>query len=126
MGTQYHAGMQYQHRDLMRAMALALYNPLAWVDSAEGTVELTCMQKDGKFMLQVINMNGNHHDAQCMTENFIPAVYNANISISAEKPVEKLTLWPAGKELPFTLEDGRYRFTLDKLEIHDIVEVEYQ
>ena len=126
LGTQYHSGTQYLHRHLIRNMALDLYNPLAWVDSAEGLVELTCMQKDGKFMLHLINMNGNHHDEKCMTEEFIPAVYNANISIAADKPIEKLILWPEGKELPFTLEDGRYRFTVDKLPIHNIVEVQYK
>ena len=48
------------------------------------------------------------------------------MSILADKPVEKLILQPEGRNLAFTLEDGRYRFTVDRLDLHNIVEVQYK
>ncbi len=126
LGSQYNIGMQHHHRVLTRAMADALYTPLAWVDSAKGMLELTCLEKDGKFMLQLVNANGCHHHQKSITEDYIPAIYDARLSIAADKPIKKLILQPEGKEIPFVLEDGRYRFTVDCIEIHSVVEVQYE
>ena len=126
LGTQYEKATQYPHRTLIRTMADALYTPLARVDSVRGTLEITCLEKDGKFMLQLVNMGGSHSNMQCISDEYIPEIHNAQLSIAAGKPIKKLILQPEGKDIPFVLEDGRYRFTVDCIEIHSVMEVQYE
>ena len=126
LGSQYNTEMQHHHRILIRTMADALYTPLARVDRVKGILELTCLEKDGKFMLQLSNMGGAHNNRRSICEDYIPEIRDAQLSIAADKPIKKLILQPEGKELPFTLEDGRYRFAVDCIEIHNVVEVQYE
>ena len=77
-------------------------------------------------MLQLSNMGGAHNNRRSICEDYIPEIQNAQLSISADKPIKKLIFQPDGKEIPFVLENGRYRFTMDCIEIHNVVEVQYE
>ncbi|MBE6580675.1 MAG: hypothetical protein E7650_03555 [Ruminococcaceae bacterium] len=123
IGSQYLEGAQYLHRSLIKNAADRLYTPLCRVERALGLVEIVCLEKDGKLMLQLVNGNGRHTDPTSVSEDFIPPVVDVKLSIALPRAPKKLVLQPAGRELAFTYENGRAYFEVDRVNIHDIVEV---
>ncbi len=123
LGEQYRTGKQVLQRKLIRAMADELFDPLARIESADGILELDCLEKDGRLMLQLLNANGGHGESRCVTEDWIPPTENAVLSLRADAAPRKLILQPEGKELSFAEENGRIRFRVDRVGIHEIVEV---
>ena len=73
-------------------------------------------------MLQLVNGNGNHNNASCATEDFIPPVVDITLSVKCEAPPKKLILQPEGRELAFEYKDGRVYFDIDRVYIHNVVE----
>ena len=51
------------------------------------------------------------------------AVTNALRLLDLPEKVTRVTLQPEGREIPFTVEDGRICFTLDRFHCHAIVEM---
>lgn len=123
IGGQYYEAAQYLHRNLMRSVSDALYTPVCKLESALGLLEIVTLCKDGKLMLQLVNGNGNHTNPASATEDFIPPVVDVALSIALPKAPKKLILQPAGKELAFTYENGRAYVAIDRINIHEIIEV---
>lgn len=122
-GTQYNMGAQYQHRNLIRSMADALYTPLAKVEASEGKLDIVCLEKDGKLMLQMVNVNGSHNNDRSLTDEYIPPVLNAHLSVDIKNGIEKLLLQPEGKEVPFKIKDGRAHFNVERIDFHNVIEM---
>ncbi len=122
LGTQYHQGRQYLHRELIKNIAKEMYEPLVTVENARGLVEIVCLEKEGKLLVQLVNANGNHRDPTMATEEFIPAAEDIKLSLKKDS-VEKIVLQPEGKEIPFEQKDGKIVLTIPRVEIHNIAEV---
>ena len=123
IGSQYLAGAQYLHRNLMNNIANRLYTPLCRVERALGLLEIVCLKKGDTLMLQLVNGNGRHADPTSASEDFIPRVLDIKLSLEADNPPQRLLLQPEGKEIPFTYENRRAYFEIRRLDIHSIVEV---
>ena len=123
IGTQYYDGMQYLQVDLIKNLANDLYTPIAKVESVCGNLEIVCLEKDGKLMLQLVNMNGDHNNLQSATTRIIPPIVDAKLSIKRDKKPSKLIFQPAGKEIDFEWIDGKAYFTIDRIDMHNVVEV---
>lgn len=123
LGTHYITEAQYLHRRLMRTVVEKMYTPLARIESVLGTLEIMCMEKDDKLMLQLVNANGNHTNMSCATEEQIPPVVDIRLSIALPAAPEKLILQPEGRELPFEYRDGRVSVEIDRVNMHSVLEV---
>lgn len=123
IGTEYLRDSQYLHRTLMRTIADKLYTPKARIESVLGTLELVCLEKNGRLMLQMINMNGSHRDVSVATDDMLPPVVDIEVSIECPSKPEKLLFWPEGKELEFEYRNGRAYVKIDRLDIQNIIEV---
>ncbi len=123
IGKQYTVARQYLHRALIKEVAAQIYEPIARVEAATGLLEIICLEKDNKLMLQLINANGAHADAATMTEDTIPPVLDVKLSIALPHKPKKLVLRPEGRELPFAYENGRAYVTIDRLDLYEIIEV---
>ncbi|MBQ2757212.1 MAG: hypothetical protein IJF31_01890 [Clostridia bacterium] len=123
IGSQYLEGAQYLHRSLIKNAADRLYTPLCRVERALGLVEIVCLEKDGKLMLQLVNGNGRHTDPTSVSEDFIPPVVDISLSLALDKAPQRLLLQPEGRALDFRYEGGRAYFDVPRLDIHSIVEV---
>ena len=123
VGSQYLEGAQYMHRKLMKAVCDSLYTPLVKIENALGVLEVVCLDKDGRLMIQLINGNGRHCDRSSATEEFIPPVVDIELSIALEEKPKALMLQPEGRKLKFKWQDGRAYFAIDRIDIHSIVEV---
>lgn len=122
IGKQYNVGSQYLHRDLIKAIASKLYNPMVRIESALGHLEMVCLEKNGRLMLQLVNGNGNHNNINCATEDFIPPVLDITLSAEMSEIPQKLVLQPEGREIPFEIRNGRIYFDIDRVYIHNVVE----
>lgn len=107
----------------MRTIADKLYTPKARIESVLGTLELVCLEKNGRLMLQMINMNGSHRDVSVATDDMLPPVVDIEVSIECPSKPEKLLFWPEGKELEFEYRNGRAYVKIDRLDIQNIIEV---
>ncbi|MBR5307966.1 MAG: alpha-L-fucosidase [Clostridia bacterium] len=123
LGTEYNKSSQYLHRDLMKLIAGKLYTPLARIERSLGHLEIVCLEKNGRLMLQLVNGNGNHNNINCSTEDFIPPVVDIRISVATDRAPEKILLQPDGRELAFEYKNGRAYFDIDRVYIHSIAEI---
>lgn len=121
LGYEYFVGAQYLHRELIKSIAEKLYTPKAKIESALGNCELSCLIVDGKLTLQLTNLNGNHSNDNCSTENFIPPLLDVCVSI--EGAPSKLTLQPEGKDVDFEVKNGRAYFSVPRIDVHCVVAV---
>lgn len=123
IGSQYAEYAQYLHRDMIKRVADALYTPLVKIERACGLLELTCLEKDGRLMIQLVNAGGQHANDTCASEDFLPPVMDITLSIANERQPKRLVLQPEGRELPFTTDGDRTVVTLDRVDIHSIIQV---
>ncbi len=123
VGSQYMNASQYLYRTLIKTVADSLYTPILKVENALGFLEVVCLEKDGKLMLQLLNANGHHADPNTVTEDFISPIVDIKLSIELDAKPAKLILQPEGRELDFEYKDGRAYVELDRLNIHSIIEV---
>lgn len=122
-GSQYYTSAQYLHRVLLHRICDALYTPLARIESALGNLEIVCLKKNDRLMLQLINANGSHSNTAVANDDILPPVLDMELSIAMPAAPQKLMLRPENREIPFTYRDGRVWFRLDRLNIHSVVEV---
>ena len=123
IGEQYLSGTQYMQRTLMRALINDLYEPIARIESACGKLEISVLDVGGKLMIQLVNANGTHADQICATDDNLPPVLDVSLSILLPNVPSKLILQPYGKELDLEYKNGRAYLKIDRVNIHDVVEV---
>ena len=123
LAKHYTEGAQYQPRELVKAISEALYEPFARIERSLGLLELVCLTKDGKTLLQLVNGNGAHSDAAMLTSDFIPPVLDVTVSVKADTLPGKVILQPEGRELEFSCRDGRVYFDIPRIDIHSVIEI---
>ena len=57
-------------------------------------------------------------------EDLVP-LYDQKFDIRVQRPVTRAVLVPENVEIPFVYENGRVKFTLEKLHCHQMVELDY-
>lgn len=124
IGFAYDKAAQFLHRDLAKLICNKLYTPKARVERALGIVDIVCLEKNGRLMLQLLNGNGNHGNVLCDTEDFIPPSLDICVSVECERAPKAIKLQPEGKELPFEYKNGRVYVEIDRLYMHNILEFE--
>lgn len=123
IGEEYLDCAQFVHRDIIKSLCQKLYDPMVKVEESLGLLEITELMKNEKLYIQLVNANGQHAGTSTATEDFIPPVVDVTLSIALEKAPSKLILRPEGRELDFDYEDGRAVVKIDRVNMHDIVEV---
>lgn len=123
IGSDYLNGTQYLHRALMKALTAPLYDPMVRIESEVGRVEIVCLEKDGKKMIQLINAAGSHDNPMCATDDLIPPALDIELSIALSNAPKKIILQPEGKFLAFNYKNGRAYLRVDRIDIHSILEI---
>lgn len=123
IGLTYLKCAQYQHRMLIRAMLDKLYSPVVRLVHADGKLEVTALRKNDRLMIQLVNANGDHSNPNVATEDFIPACYDVSLAIALKKRPAALMLQPEGRPLDFEYADGVAKVCVDKVALHEIIEV---
>lgn len=120
-GTQYNAGMQILHTELIRRISEKLYEPLVRIENKKGFAEIVCLEKDGKLLLQIVNGNGGHTNPLCVSEDYIPPLTELELSVKLKNTPEKIVLQPENRLLDFEKRGDRIYFNVEKTDIHNIV-----
>ena len=74
-------------------------------------------------MIQLINGGGSHANNSAVSDDYIPPVLDAKLSVALNEKPQALILQPDGKKLKFEYRNGRAYFAVDRIDIHSIVEV---
>ncbi|MBR6739470.1 MAG: hypothetical protein IKM04_00160 [Clostridia bacterium] len=123
IGSQYGDCAQFIHRKAIRALCEKLYTPAVTVEKALGLLEITELCKNGRTYIQLVNANGQHAGNFTATEDFIPPVVDVTLSVALDAPPKALILQPCGRELPFEYSDGRAYVFIDRVDIHNVLEI---
>ena len=125
IGYQYGDCVQFMHRNIVKAFCDRLYTPIAKVEKAIGMAEMVVLEKNDRLYIQLINGNGNHASTSAATEDFIPPVLDIDLTLRLDPKPEALLLQPAGCALDFTWENGIAAVKIDRVDLHEIVEIRY-
>lgn len=96
------------------------FEPVAKVTGST-LVDVVTRRKNGNLMVNLINVAGNHNVSGIRSFAEIPALGPIRVSVRAER-CPKVILHPEGRELPVDYKNGVATVTLDRLEIHSILE----
>ena len=123
IGSEYLSKTQYLHRDLMKEVTSDLYAPMVRIESIYGRLEIVCLEKSGKKMIQLVNAAGSHNNPMSATDDLIPPALDIELSIALPCAPRAIILQPEGKTLPFEYRDGRAYLKVDRVDIHSILEI---
>jgi hypothetical protein len=123
IGSQYLAAPQYLYRSLVKTLADSLYTPKVEIENVCGSLEVVCLNKDDKLMIQLVNGGGTHIDINTATDDRIFPALDIKLSIALDKRPAALMLQPEAKALDFEWRDGRAYVSIDRIDIHSIIEV---
>lgn len=96
------------------------FAPVAHVTGST-LVDVVTRRKNGNLMVNLINVAGNHNVAGVRSFSEIPALGPIHVSVKAPQ-CPRVILHPEKQELPVCYENGTATVTLDRLEIHSILE----
>jgi len=123
LGDQYYDCMQFMYRKVIRNFCDKLYPSFVKIENAVGLLEIVALKKDGKLCIQLVNANGNHMSTSSATEDFIPPVVDITLRVALDNKPESVMLQPAGKALSFDYADETLTVNIDRVDIHEIVEI---
>lgn len=123
-GVPYSSGQTFGLRELIKSMAERLFPQPVLQVKTPCDADFILREKDGKLYLHCINMLGQHNNPDIYTFNAIPSIHNIEVCLNLGRCPQKLVLQPEGTVIPFVYQDGKIRFTIDKLDIYGIISVE--
>ena len=106
-----------------RLLAGVGYRALVSVTGSD-YADLTLMTKDGHLMANVINRTGEHNATGVRTFREIPVIGPLSVHVRTDRRPKRVTLQPEGIPLTETVTEDGYIYTIDRLEIHAIVDIE--
>lgn len=121
LGENYQKNDSYISRQFVGDVVKELFKPKVEVTGSK-FVHVAVNQKKGHVLVNLLNLAGSHKSAAAFDE--IPVLGPLQVKVKAAKKPGKLTLQPEGKILPFTYTNGEIAFTVNKLAIHSIVDIE--
>ena len=86
--------------------------------------DLTLMEKDGRRMIHLLNMAGDHNARGMRTFRDIPSIGPLTVHIRSDRPLKSAVWQPEGLPLPLNKTEDGYTVTVEKLHIHGILEIE--
>ncbi len=107
------------------AETIAQFSPQIMVEvSGSHLVHLAINKLNGKTMINLINVAGEHTNQSAIAYDQVPPLSDLTVTLkSPSKPV-KIVMQPEGKEIKFTYAGGKATVLIPKLDIHTILEIE--
>lgn len=123
LGERYMNAATTVSRDFLTALVRTLFREPIVMMSGSHSVDISIGRKDKKLMVNLVNSAGPHANEKVNVFDEIPVVGPLSIVISHPKP-QSVILQPANKKLKYRYENGKISLTLQKLELHEIIEIE--
>ena len=87
-------------------------------------MDVSIMKKNGNIMVNLLNMAGEHNVAGVRTFNEIPPIGPLTVTIRSRQQPAHVFWQPDGNELALQKCDEGYCCTIDRLNIHGILEIQ--
>jgi len=124
LASVYRDNITYALRQFVkRLFREAGYTPLISVTGSD-YADVTLTEKDGKIMVNLVNMAGEHHVEGVRTFREIPKIGPLEVHIRTRKEPKKVMLRPENKRLKLFDKTDGFTYRIDSLHIHSIVEIE--
>jgi len=124
VGDAYLRARTFTSRNFLSALVRELMPaPLVEVTGSH-SVDVTPRRKDGQLRINLVNTAGPHEDKHVYVFDDIPPVGPLQVALRPGRRPARLRLEPAGLDLPFTWADGVARFTVPRVEIHEVIVVD--
>jgi len=128
-GVYFNAGSAYLEykspvlRDFIANQIKELFtDPLVKVTGSH-LVHVTTNQLNGKILVNLINVAGEHTNQTAIGYDEIPSLKDLNVSIRTENKPAQIVLQPEGKELKIDFQNGVSKVVVSDLAIHSILEI---
>ena len=122
LGEQYLNFKTFQMRDMLAQIIEMCYIEKK-VKTNTHLVEVVLSEKNDREFLQFINIGVGKMASKVKSFNESLPIFNLQVAYLRPKIPQKVVQFPENKELPFSYENGRVCFTMEKLDIHSIVEM---
>jgi hypothetical protein len=86
-------------------------------------VHLAVNKLNGKTMINLVNVAGEHTNQSAIAYDQVPALTDLAVSIKSVKKPSKIIMQPEGKPMQFGWSNGKSSVIIPKLEIHSILEI---
>ena len=87
-------------------------------------IEVVLAEKQGKTMINLLNVAGAHNVAGVRSYSEIPTLGPVKVKLRTSKKPKKVFAEPEHKRLRVKYKNGIAEFTIDRLEIHTVITVE--
>lgn len=83
--------------------------------------EVITRRKNEALLINLINTSGNHALPRVRSYNYIPPLYNINITIRYSANPASITVEPGHKTIKYKYSNNTISLTLSKLDIHSVI-----
>jgi len=91
--------------------------------SGSHLVHVAVNKLNGKTMINLINVAGEHTNQAAIAYDQVPALTDLTVNIKSATKPSKIVLQPEGKTMQFSWSNGESSVIIPKLEIHSILEI---
>jgi hypothetical protein len=91
--------------------------------SGSHLVHVALNKLNGKTMISLINVAGEHTNQAAIAYDQVPALTDLTVSIKSATKPKKIVMQPEGKPMQFSWSNGESSVIIPKLEIHSILEI---
>lgn len=92
---------------------------------AQGITTLMEQKKEGRYINHLLYAVPVKRGSNVEVIEDIVPVYDIHVELRLTKKIKKVYLAPQKKEIPFTQSDGMIRYSVDKIDCHQMVVLEY-
>lgn len=123
-GSAYKQNITYALKQYVRSLfQVCGYAPLVSVEGSD-YVDVSIMKKNGSIMVNILNMAGEHNATGVRTFREIPPIGPLTVTIRSKKKPSCVIWQPDGIQLALRESDEGYCCTIDRLNIHGILEIQ--
>ena len=124
LGSVYLENISFAFKEFMRLLMQKSGYAAPVSVSGSDYADLTVMEKDGHLMIHLLNMAGDHNARGMRTFREIPAIGPLNVYIRTDSLLKSAVWQPEARPLPLQNTEDGYLVTVERLNIHGIVEIE--
>lgn len=124
LGERYRFNASVVSRQFLASLVDSLFPEQKVQVSGSTYVDVSLMRKDNRLSLNLVNTAGPHANNAVHTYNDIPPIGPLSVMVQLSEKPKRVTLQPQNRALKYSYKDGKASFTLERLEIYDIVVIE--
>lgn len=91
---------------------------------SSGRVRLRKSKREPFYALHLLYAPPVNRGNVCLLEDF-PPLFDTEVTLTLPESVKRVRLVPSGEEISFTQKDGKVAFTVPKIQLHQLVVIEY-